>query len=380
MENKVNRTRDVNPEKAQKGYSPRRPNPHQALRMFENKEDMDLYQLSDLLLAKFGKEDKQLTVKALKAQLKNIETYSEGLFNMEDYRIEKRRKIVLPYELYSILLPLIHFNCISNHTIYDVNTLLTHYEQLMTYISNEMDASNRDYLFTIPVIQNYDDSRADIIGIFDETKQLNSLMLHLLPQNNRQQLTCISEEIRSLRQRCYIANLTKTAWAKAYIENPHQIVKLLNHIRSTNNKEPSDYPGLSELLECLTADNIDDVLMHYFIYKTIILSHDEKDIVTRDELFKLNLFAFHVLTYRIDIPERDKTADEHFRKIQLKASQAFDRDDGVENFLYEHIIDMAKLLLFTKGNSAENISIKAKSAYRDALKTKPGYLAPNTDD
>jgi hypothetical protein len=380
MENNAIRRREVNPERAHKGYTLRRRNPYQALRMFENREDMDLYQFSDLLLAKFGKDDKQLTVKALKAQLHNMELFSNGTFNMEDYRIEKRSKFVFPHELCCILLPLVHFNCISGHTILDANVLLAHYETVMNYISKDMDEANRDYLYTIPAVRNYADNMAEIKGIFDETKQMNSLMLHLLPQNSIQQLSYINKEIRSLRQRCYIANLTKSELAKAYVSNPYKVVKLLNHMRTTNNEEPSDYPGLDHLLKCLTTDNIDDVLMHYFIYKSITQFFPKKDTVTRDELFMFDTIAFHALTYPTDIPEYDKDAVEHLKKIQLKAGQMFDRDDPVEHFLYEHILDMAKLLLFTKGESKDTISTKAKALYSDALKTKPGYLAPNDDN
>lgn len=379
MANNIRKTREIKPENV---ITPakRQPNPEQALRMFKNKEDMDLYQFSDLLLAKFGKDDKQLTINALKAQLHNMELFSSGTFNMEYYRIEERNKFVFPYELCCILLPLIHFNSISRHTIFDANTLLSHYEKVMDYITKEMDEENRDYLYAIPVVRNYADNMAEIKGIFDETKQLNSLMLHLLPQNSSQQLPYINEEIRSLRQRCYIANLTKSELVNAYISNPYKVVKLLNHMRTTNNEEPSDYPGLDHLLKCLTADNIDDVLMHYFVYKSIIQFLPKKDAVSRDELFVFDTVAFHALTYPTDIPEYDKAAIEHLQRIQLKASQMFDKDDPVEHFLYEHTMDMAKLLLLTKGDSAKTISTKAKALYSDALKTDPGYLAPNDEN
>ena len=380
MPNNIIKTRQINPEKAHKGYTPRMPNPEQALQLFKNREAMDLYQFSDLLQAIFGKDDKGLTVKAIKAQLDNIEIFSNGSFNMEDYRIEKHRKFVFPYELCSILLPLVHFNCTSNHTVFDVNTLLTRYNKILDYISTEMDDANRDFLYSIPVVRNYADNRAEIMGVFDEVKQLNSLMLNLLPQNSSQQLPYINEEIRSLRQRCYIANLTKSELVNAYISNPYKVVKLLNHMRTTNNEEPSDYPGLDHLLKCLTADNIDDVLMHYFVYKSIIQFLPKKDAVSRDELFVFDTVAFHALTYPTDIPEYDKAAIEHLQRIQLKASQMFDKDDPVEHFLYEHTMDMAKLLLLTKGDSAKTISTKAKALYSDALKTDPGYLAPNDEN
>ena len=365
-----------------RGYTQRTPDPDKALRMFENKEAMDLYQFSDLLLAIFGEAEKQLTtVKAIKVQLQNIERYSKGLFRLDDYRIPQRRKLVFPYKLYCILLPLIYFNCISGHTIYDAKRLIERYDQIMNYISSKIDKSDREYLYTIPLIQNYKDSRTEIMAIFDEEYQLNSLMTHLMPQNNRYQLPYIKEELSSLRTRCYMANLYKSTQAKVYIDDPRSVVKLLNHYRQSAdnsvNREPSNYPGLTELLECLTANNIDDVLLHYFIYKSITLHSAENDIVTPDELFKVNLIGFHVLTHTVDIPERDKTAVEHFKEIQLKASQIFDKDDAVESFLYDHIIDMAKLLLLTNSDGAKDISTKAKSLYTDALKTKPGYLAPN---
>lgn len=352
-----------------KGYTPRTPDPELALRMFNNKEALDLNQLYDLLRAKFGDAHKLLTVKALKAQLKGIEQYSKNLFCMDDYRIPKHRKLVFPYELCCILLPLIQFKCTSRHETFDVGRLLAHYDQIMNYISTNMDESNREYLYAIPIIRNYRDGRTSIMDIFNEAKQLNSLMLRLLPQTSPQQLPHINEEIRSLRQRCYFANLTKSAWVQEYIDNPQNIVRLLNHRRATNNQEPSSYPGLDQLLQCLTADNIDDVLMHYFIYKSITLKHTEKDVVTRDELFMIDTILLNVLSYPTDVPEHDKTANEHFKKIQLKASQMFDKDDAVEHFLYEHLIDMAKLLLLTKGDKAKSISTKAKSLYTDALKT-----------
>ena len=335
----------------------RTPDPETALRMFENKEAMDLNQLSDLLQAKFGKAYKLLTVKALKAQLKGIEQYSNNLFRMDDYRIPKHQKLVFPYELCCILLPLIQFNCTSRHETFDVARLLAHYDQIMNYISNEMDESDREYLYTIPLIQNYKDSRAEIMAIFDEEYQLNSLMTHLMPQNNRYQLPYIKEELSSLRTRCYMANLYKSAQAKVYIDDPRSVVKLLNHYRqSTDNsgtREPSNYPGLTELLECLTANNIDDVLLHYFIYKSITLHSADNDIVTPDELFKVNLVGFHVITHTVDIPERDKAAVEHFKEIQLKASQVFDKDDAVESFLYDHIIDI-ECLIFMRDVRSKN--------------------------
>lgn len=360
-----------------KGYRQRQKQPEQAQKMCDNHEDMDLNQINDLLIAKFGSQ-KRLNVKNLKFHLNKLQQLSENSFSynerfsLDSYRdYDYHDKIVLPFVLYNVLVPIIQFRCTSEHVKYDINTLLSHFDDVFGYISSEMDAPTRDYLYTIPVIRNYQDTRNLILDNFDELKQLNSLMVHLLPQNSRQQLSYINQSIRTLRQQYDIANSAKESLVESFIDNPDNAIKMLNHFRTVNKKPTSTFPGIRILLKCLTSDNIDDVLIYYFLYKNIV-HNSETDTVSRDELFMLDTTCLHVLTYPLDIhSSEDKEAIEHFNAIQSKAAQLFNMDDTVEAYLYNHLLDMARLLLLGKSHRADTISTKAKKMYSDAIKEKP---------
>ena len=358
---------------AQKGYTQRNPNPEKALAKYENREDMDLYEFSDLLEAKFSHK---LSDKTIKRQLGIIAEQSENLFNIDNYRIPKHSKIVLPYALYSVLLPIIHFDCTSQHKTYDVKRLINHYDKLNDYIFNKMDSGNRECLIMIPALRNFHDSRKLVLENFEEFSQLNSLMLQILPQAGSPMLNHINESIRSLRRRCYIANLTNQRLVDDYFKQPEDVIKILNFIREKDNIEPSDFPGLAQILKCLTSTDIDKILVHYFIYKSIVNKYPEKDRVTPDDIFKLSLVGLNLMSYKEELPvTKDEDARKHYLAIKEKSSKLFDLNDPVEKFLYDQLLVTAKYLLFIKridtDKENDKISQRDKALYNDAIKTMP---------
>ena len=369
-----------------RGYNQRQKQPEQALKLFERHEDMDLNQINDLLIAKFGSQNR-LNVKTLKFHLNKLEQLSENdfspaeRFSLNDYRdYDYHDKIVLPFDLYNILVPITRFRCTSEHVKYDINTLLSHFNDVFDYISSKMDTPTRNYLYQIPVIRNYQDTRMLITDYFEELNQLNSLMVHMLPQNSTLQLPFIHNSIRSIRQQCYIANSAKKQLLDSFLDKPHRITNLLNNYRRLNNKPTSTFPGIRVLLKCLTADNVDDVLIYYFLYKSIVRG-SEQDTVSRDELFMIDTVCFHLQSFPLEvISSDDKATLDHFNTIQAKAAKLFNKDDAVELYLYNHLLDMARLLLLGDKVRADRISAKAKKLYSSAIKGTPKYVAPNPDE
>lgn len=159
-----------------------------------------------------------------------------------------------------------------------------------------------------------------------------------------------------------------------YFKQPEDVIKILNFIREKDNIEPSDFPGLAQILKCLTSNDIDKILVHFFIYKSIVNKYPEKDRVTPDDIFKLGLVGLNLMNYREELPvTKDEDARKHYLAITEKSSKLFDLNDPVEKFLYNQLLFTAKYLLFIKRTDPDTendkISQSAKALYNDAIKT-----------